>query len=100
MTTDLRTLLIILAAALATYATRIGGYVMITRMKTIPPRLERALNAVPGAVLATLVAPAFFDGGWDVKAALIVALLVGLRHAGFGLIIAGWGTAVLIRHFA
>ena len=59
---------VILAAAVATFLTRIGGYVMITQMKRIPPRMEAALNAVPAAVLSTLVAPAFFYGGWDVAA--------------------------------
>ena len=50
-------LLIIFAGAVATFLTRIGGYVLMTQMKSIPPRLEAALNAVPAAVLTTLVAP-------------------------------------------
>jgi uncharacterized membrane protein len=95
---DLHTTLIIFAAGLATYITRIAGYVLVTRMSRIPPRMETALNAVPAAVLTTLVAPAFFDGGWDVKVAMIVALLVGLRHPGLLLIAAGWGAALLLRH--
>ncbi|MCO5730275.1 AzlD family protein [Rhizobium sp. SSA_523] len=95
---DLHSALIILAAGIATYLTRIGGYVLITRMKRIPPRMETALNAVPAAVLTTLVAPAFFDGGWDVKSAMLVALLVGLRYPGLPLILAGWAAALLLRH--
>ncbi|MGO7202258.1 AzlD family protein, partial [Rhizobium ruizarguesonis] len=67
---DLHMALVILAAAAATFATRIGGYILITRMKSIPPRMEAALNAVPAAVLTTLVAPAFFIGGWESKLAL------------------------------
>ena len=47
---------VILAGAVATFLTRIGGYVLVMRMKSIPPRLEAALNAVPAAVLTTLVA--------------------------------------------
>ncbi len=96
--TDLRFLLIILAAGLATYITRISGYILITRLKELPPRLETALNAVPAAVLTTLTAPAFFDGGWDVKVAMAVALVVGLRYPGIALIGAGWGAAMLLRH--
>jgi len=34
--------LLIVAAAAATYLTRIGGYLLIARLKTVPPRLERA----------------------------------------------------------
>ncbi|MCJ9673146.1 AzlD family protein [Neorhizobium sp. BETTINA12A] len=90
--------LLILAAAVATYLTRIGGYVLITRMKTIPPRMEQALNAVPAAVLTTLVAPAFFNGGWDVKIAMLAALVVGIRYPGLLLLGAGWAAAMICRH--
>ncbi|CAN7354560.1 AzlD family protein [Neorhizobium sp. LjRoot104] len=89
---------LILAAAVATFLTRIGGYVLITRMKTIPPRMEQALNAVPAAVLTTLVAPAFFNGGWDVKIAMLAALVVGIRYPGLLLLGAGWVAAMLCRH--
>ena len=54
-------------------------------MKSIPPRMEAALNAVPAAVLTTLVAPAFFIGlrfthTWMLVAAWIVVMI--WRHAG------------------
>lgn len=97
-TTTFDTTLLILTAALATYATRVAGYVLITRMKTIPPRLEAALNAVPPAVLTTLVAPTFFDGGWDVKVAMVVALVVALRHPGLVMLAAGWLAVLALRH--
>ncbi|MEQ1406528.1 AzlD family protein [Neorhizobium sp. Rsf11] len=90
--------LLILAAAVATFLTRIGGYVLITRMKTIPPRMEQALNAVPAAVLTTLVAPAFFNGGWDVKIAMLVALAAGIRYPGLMMLGAGWAAAMVCRH--
>ncbi|MBB4051772.1 putative membrane protein [Devosia subaequoris] len=95
---DLSILWLILAAALATYATRVGGYVLITRMRTLPPRLEQALNAVPAAVLTTLWAPAFFTNGWDVRLALIAAALVSLRYPGLIMLAAGWAAAMLARH--
>ncbi|SMQ70239.1 Uncharacterized membrane protein [Devosia lucknowensis] len=95
---DLSTLWLILAAASATYLTRIGGYVLITRMRTLPPRLEQALNAVPAAVLTTLWAPAFFTGGWDVRIALMVAALVSLRYPGLVMLAAGWAAAMASRH--
>ena len=71
--------LLILAAAVATFLTRIGGYILITRMQKIPPRLDAALNAVPAAVLTTLVAPNFYAGGPEVKIAMAIAFVVGLR---------------------
>ncbi|MBP1844998.1 putative membrane protein [Rhizobium petrolearium] len=91
-------ILLILAAAVATFLTRIGGYVLITRMKTIPPRMEQALNAVPAAVLTTLVAPAFFNGGWDFKIAMLVALAAGIRYPGLMMLGAGWAAAMVCRH--
>ena len=91
-------LFLIAAAAVATFLTRIGGYVLITRIKTIPPRMEQALNAVPAAVLTTLVAPAFFNGGWDVKITMLAAMLVCLRYPGLIMLAAGWAVAMICRH--
>jgi len=98
VTFDPHMLLIILAAAVATYATRIGGYILITTMKRIPPRMEAALAAVPAAVLTTLVAPAFFTGGWETKLALVVALLVGLRVSHTWMLVAAWAVVMAWRH--
>jgi len=95
---DLHITLVIAAAAAVTYGTRIGGYVLITRMKRIPPRMEAALNAVPAAVLSTLVAPTFFAGGWDTKLALIAALFVGLRVTHTWMLLAAWIVVMVWRH--
>ena len=69
-------------------------------MKRIPPRMEAALNAVPAAVLTTLVAPAFFNGGIDVK----VAMVVGTRSSACvsprtTMLVAGWVVVMAWRHF-
>ncbi|MBY5436885.1 AzlD family protein [Rhizobium leguminosarum] len=95
---DLHIALVIIAAAVATFATRIGGYILITRMKSIPPRMEAALNAVPAAVLTTLVAPAFFIGGWESKLALIAALFIGLRFTHTWMLVAAWIVVMTWRH--
>ncbi|MDO6963493.1 AzlD family protein [Rhizobium alvei] len=92
--------LTILAAALATYATRVGGYLLIKSMKTIPPRMEAALNAVPAAVLASLVAPSFVYGGLDVTVTLIVALIIGLRAHSLVMLVASWAFVIAFRHFS
>lgn len=90
--------LLIAAAAVVTFLTRIGGYILIVKMTRIPPRVEAALNAVPAAVLTTLVAPAFFVGGWDTKVAMVAALLVGLRYPSTYMLIAGWVVVMAWRH--
>lgn len=94
---DTHMMMVILAAAVATYLTRAGGYVIVSRFKALPPRVDAALNAVPGAVLTTLVAPAFYTGGLEVKIAMVIGLLVGLRFSLIPMLLCGWGSAVLLR---
>ena len=99
MTTfDPHMLLLIFAAAVVTYLTRIGGYVLITRMTRIPPRMEAALNAVPAAVLTALMAPTFFSGGIDLKVALVAAAVVGLYLPASAMLVTGWLVVMAWRH--
>ena len=95
---DPNTAVLIVVAAIATYFTRIGGYVLMSSMKRIPPRVESALNAVPAAVLTTLVAPPFVYGDWDIKIAMVVALVVGLRFPGLAILIVGWAAVMAARY--
>jgi uncharacterized membrane protein len=96
---DIAFTLTILAAALATYATRSGGYLLIRSMTTIPPRMEAALNAVPAAVLTSLVAPSFVYNGLDVTITLIVALVIGLRAPTLLMLLLSWLFVIAFRHF-
>ncbi|MCP8893799.1 AzlD family protein [Shinella daejeonensis] len=90
---------LIVCAALATYATRFGGYVLITRMKRIPPRMEAALSAVPAAVLTTLVVPAAVTGGIDMAFAILVALVAGMRTGTMAMLAIGWVAVMVFRQF-
>ncbi len=67
------TVWIILAAGLATWLTRIGGDLVLSRFDRVHPRVEAALDAVPAAVLTTLFVPAATTGGPPEWAALIVS---------------------------
>ena len=89
------TVWIILAGAVVTFLTRIGGDLVLSRFERIHPRLEAALNAVPAAVLTTLVAPVATTGGIAEAASLVVAGGIFLRGGGM---MAGFvaGAAVLI----
>jgi uncharacterized membrane protein len=93
------TLWIIIAGAIATYLTRIGGHLVISRFENIHARVEAGLNAVPAAVLTTLVAPAALGGGPAEWAALIVAGLVSLRSGLMAMFLAGAVVLVLARQF-
>ena len=70
---------LILACALVTVMTRTGGYLILSRFATIPPRVAAALDAVPAAVMITLVAPAAFSGTFREAAVLVLAVALGLR---------------------
>jgi uncharacterized membrane protein len=93
------TLWIIIAGAIATYLTRIGGHLVISRFENIHPRVEAGLNAVPAAVLTTLVAPAALGGGPAEWTALIVAGLVSLRGGLMAMFLAGAAVLILVRQF-
>jgi len=93
------TLWIIIAGALATYLTRIGGHLIISRFDTVHPRVEAGLNAVPAAVLTTLVAPAALGAGPAEWAALIVAAIVSLRGGLMTMFLAGAAVLILARQF-
>ena len=54
---------VILWGAVFTYAARVGGHLVLSRFDNIHPRVEAGLNAVPAAVLTTLVAPAAIQAG-------------------------------------
>jgi uncharacterized membrane protein len=62
--------------ALATYATRAGGFWLMSRVR-VTPRLERALRHIPGAVLVSIVAPMLFEGGPAEIAAAGLTVVVG-----------------------
>lgn len=93
------TLWIIFAGAVATYLTRIGGHLVISRFERIHPRVEAGLNAVPAAVLTTLVAPAALSAGPAELAALGVVAIVSLRGGLMTMFLAGAAVLITMRHF-
>lgn len=90
---------IIIAGAIATYLTRIGGHLVISRFDNIHPRVEAGLNAVPAAVLTTLVAPELLNAGPAEWAALAVTAVVSLRGGLMPMFLAGAGVLIVARQF-
>lgn len=78
MTFDAPTLLAILGMALATYATRLGGWLAVRRF-AVAGRWRAALEAVPGAVLAAVIAPMALATGPAESAAAALTVLAALR---------------------
>jgi uncharacterized membrane protein len=91
------TIWIIIAGAFVTYLSRIGGYLVIARIRTLPPRLSAALDAVPAAVLTTLVVPAAVSHGPAEALTILIAGLIALRLSLLPTFILGAGVIILLR---
>ncbi|WP_353645458.1 AzlD family protein [Mesorhizobium sp. WSM2239] len=91
------TVWIILGGAVMTYLTRIGGHLVLSRFERIHPRVEAGLNAVPAAVLTTLVAPAAVSAGPAEAIALLVAGLVSLRAGMMPMFLTGAAVLIALR---
>ena len=88
---------IILGGALVTYLTRVGGHLVLSRFERIHPRVQAGLDAVPAAVLTTLVAPALINAGPGEWLAIGVAMVAGLRLSLLPTIAIGTGLLIALR---
>ncbi len=93
------TLLIIIGGAIVTFMTRIGGYLVLSRFETIHPRVQAGLDAVPAAVLTTLVAPAVINGGPNEWLAFVAAVIAGMRMSLLPTVMVGTALLIVLRHF-
>lgn len=96
MTVDPNTLLAIVAMAIATIATRIGGLVLI-RFVTIGETQKRALEAIPPAVLMAVIAPTALVTGPAETVAAVVTALVAMRLPLLAAVAAGVVTVAILR---
>ena len=90
---------VILLAAVLTYATRAGGALVLARFKTLPPRLEAALDAIPAAVLTALVVPALAPLGPLEWAAAALAVALSFRFGLLAVVFVPTLLVVLARGF-
>lgn len=67
----------ILAMALATYACRVSGVAVMSRIRP-SPRLERALRALPGSIVVAVTVPVAVAAG---PAGVVGVLAAGLTMA-------------------
>ena len=77
MRIDPNVLAAIMAMAVATYLTRIAGYWLVRRF-TLSGRIAAGLEAVPGAILIALIAPAALATGIAESAAAGAAVVVAV----------------------
>lgn len=68
-------LVAVLAMTLVTYALRAGGYWVMGRI-TLTPRVRRALESLPGAIIVSTILPIALKGGVPVAICLVVSAVV------------------------
>ncbi|MEO1140804.1 MAG: AzlD domain-containing protein [Pseudomonadota bacterium] len=86
--------IVILLTGVVTYFTRSAGHVILARFEKLHPRVEAALEAVPGAVLVTIVLPPALENGTVEIVALIVAMFASLRLSPISVLVIGMSIVI------
>ena len=76
---DPTVLVLLLVCGAVTLLNRLGGHYILRRFEPIPYRVEAALEAVPMAVISSIVVPGFIMGGTLERITIILAGLLGLK---------------------
>jgi uncharacterized membrane protein len=93
----LDTVLTIVAMALATYLTRIGGFLLL-RNRTLSPRAMAVMEAAPGCVLIAVIAPSFVARDPADLIALAITICAAMRFSMLPTIVIGIVSAGILRH--
>jgi uncharacterized membrane protein len=94
---DMTTLLAVVLMAGVTYLTRIGGYVVL-RNRVLSARATAVMEAAPGCVLISVIAPAFVSRNPADLLALAVTFVAATRLSMLPTVLIGVGAAGLLRH--
>lgn len=94
---DPQTLLTIVLMASVTYATRVGGFLFL-RNRTLGPRATAVMEAAPGCVLISVIAPHFVANNPADLIAIAVTVLAATRFSMLPTVAIGVATAGLLRH--
>ena len=95
---DMTTLLTIVLMAGVTYLTRIGGYVVL-RNRVLSARATAVMEAAPGCVLISVIAPAFVSKNPADLLALAITFVAAMRLSMLPTVLIGVASAALLRHF-
>jgi uncharacterized membrane protein len=90
---------IIILTGIVTYITRSAGYVVLSRFESLHPRVEAALEAVPGAVLITLIMPPILNNGPLEALAMLAALIASFRMSPMAVLAVGLSIVIIGRYF-
>ncbi|AIX74066.1 AzlD family protein [Mixta calida] len=91
------TILTIVLMALTTYLTRIGGYLLL-RDRAFSLRIKAVMEAAPGCVLITVIAPHFVTSNPADLLALAISLLAAMRFSLLPVVVISVVATALLRH--
>lgn len=91
---------LIVTLALVTFATRIGGHLVLSRFGRLNPRLEAALDAIPAAVMTAIIAPMALATGPMESVAAAITVLAAMRLPMHATLALGIGSLVVMRLLA
>jgi uncharacterized membrane protein len=91
------TVVTIVLMALATYLTRIGGYLLLGG-RELSPRTMAVLDTAPGCVLIAVIAPVFVSGRIPDLIALTLTMMAAMRLPLLPTVLIGVGGAGLARY--
>lgn len=94
---DPTVLLTIVLMASVTYATRIGGYLLL-RNRTLGARATAVMEAAPGCVLIAVIAPNFVSNSPANLIALAITVAAATRFSMLPTVAIGVISAGLLRH--
>ena len=97
MTVPLLDVATIGSMALATYVTRVGGY-LVLRGRTLGPHARTVMEAAPGCVLVAVIAPQFVSGRPADLIALALTVLAAARLPMLAVVVVGVSSAAVLRH--
>lgn len=95
---QLTTLLAILAMAGVTYMTRALGYLAL-RNRNLSERTITVMEAAPGCVLISVIAPYFVNDNPADLIALVVTLIAATRFSMLPTVLIGVAAAGILRQF-
>jgi uncharacterized membrane protein len=97
MSLDTTTLLAIIAMAVVTYFTRIAGLFVADRL-VLTGRAKAAFDAIPPAVLVSVIAPTALTTGWAEAIAAAITAVVAFRLPLLATIAVGVVSVVMLRN--
>lgn len=94
---DWHIFLTIFLMAFSTYLTRILGF-LVLRNRKLSPTTERVMEAIPGCVLISIIAPMVLSGNLANSLAVIVTFLAMMKFSLFPTVMISIVTTGILRH--